>query len=264
MEEEMKYTKWSTAFLVILALSVLTTIVVFDVFAAQNNQLFEYFVYLPIIIKQVPPTPTPTPTNTPTPTATSIPQEVRILSNHFHYVDSIDYLHIVGEVLNNSSDLLRFVKITVNIFNSSGQLLDTDFTYIHLDNLPAWDKTCFNLALPEPAGWSYYEFEAPTYLTDGSPLPNLTILNASGSYNLTFGWYEIIGQVRNDHDSRVEYVSPVGTVYNSSGTVVGCDFTYVSSTHLDPGQTSSFKMTLSGRDYSDVTSYRLQVDGNPK
>lgn len=88
--------------------------------------------------------------------------------------------------------------------------------------------------------------------------------NHSGSYNATYGWYEVIGQVRNDYSTRVEYVSPVGTAYNISGTAVGCYFTDVNSTHLDVGQVSSFKLPFSGRDYSDVTSYRVQVDGNPQ
>ena len=179
-------------------------------------------------------------------------------------MDSIDYLHIVGEVENNTVNHLRFVKIIANVFDSGGHLLDTRFTYTHLDNLPAGMKTCFHVLLPKPATWSYYEFEAPTYWTDGEPLPNLTVTSHSGSYNATYGWYEIIGQVRNDHSTRVEYVSPVGTAYNTSGTAIGCYFTYVNSTHLDVGQASSFKLTFSGRDYSDVTSYRLQVDGNPQ
>ena len=212
------------------------------------------WIYLPHISRQEPPTPTPT----------AIPPGVYALPNHSYYVDSTDYLHIVGEVRNNTGNHLRFVKIAADIFSSSGQLLDTDFTYIHLDNLPAGDKTCFHILLPKPAGWSYYQFETPTYRTDGEPLPNLTVMNHSGSYNATYGGYEIIGQVRNDHGTRVEYVSPVGTAYNTSGTVVGCYFTYVNSTHLDAGQISAFKLTFSGRDYSDVTSYRLQVDGNPQ
>ncbi len=242
--------------------------------------------YLPFVSKQEPPTPTatstpsstptvtltpvstPTPTatatNTPTPTSTTTVPSVNIPANHSSYVDSIDYLHIVGEVQNNTANNLRFVKITANIFGSSGQLLATDFTYIFLENLPAGDRTCFHLLVDEPAGWSHYEFEAPAYWTDGEPLPNLTIFNDSGAYDSTFGWYEIIGQVRNDHGTRVEYVSPVGTLYNAHGTVVGCDFTYVNSTHLDPGQTSSFESIFIGRDYADVTAYRLQVDGNPQ
>ena len=272
-----------------------------SVLAATITQISDYSVYLPLVIKQelLTQTPTPiftltqintptltqtpiptptnsptqtstptltstlTPVNTPTSTSTSIQQSVQILPDHSYYVDSIDYLNIVGEVLNNTADNLRFIKISVNIYNSSGQLLNTDFTYTILDNLPAWDKTCFHVLLQEPADWSYYQFETPTYWTDGQPLPNLAVLNDSGSYNSTFGWYEIIGQVRNDQGSRVEYVSPVGTIFNSSGTVIGCDFTYINSTHLDPDQISSFKITFAGRDYTDVNSYRLQVDGNP-
>lgn len=250
----------------------------YEAVAANDTLTLVARVYFPYIIRQELPTPPPTstptptstpistpiPTNTPTPTPTTIPPGVSVLSNHSSYVDSIDYLHVIGEVQNNIANHLRFVKITANIFDSSGQLLDTDFTYIHLDNLPAGDKTCFHILLREPAGWSYYEFEAPTYWTDGEPLPNLATFNDSGSYNSTFGWYEIIGRVRNDHGSRVEYVSPVGTVYNASGVVVGCDFTFVNSTHLDPGQTSSFKMIFGGRDYADAISYRLQADGNPQ
>jgi hypothetical protein len=208
------------------------------------------------------PTVTETPTITPTPTETPMPREVRILSNSSSYVDSIDYLHIVGEIQNDTDDNLRFVRVDVNIFDDQGTLLDTDFTYTYLDNLPANETTCFHVLLPLPTGWAYYEFEEPSYWTDGDLSPDLVIFNDSGSYNSTFGWYEIIGQVRNDEASLVEYVSPVGTLYDSSGTVIGCNFTFVNSTDLNPGQISSFKMTFTGRNYSDVDSYKLQVDGN--
>jgi hypothetical protein len=222
-----------------------------------------YMLYLPIIQNQGP-TPTPTKTPIPTPTATQIPPGVYVLPNHSHYETIIDYLHIVGEVWNNTNDNLTFLKISANFFNSSNQLVDTDFTYTYLDTLPAGDKTCFSISLPEPSNWDYYEFEYPSFHTDGSPLPNLTILNDSGSINDTFGWYEIIGQVRNDHGSRVEFVSPVGTLYDSSGTVMDCGFTYVNNTDLEAGQISSFKMTFSGmNNYLNVTLYRLQIDGNP-
>lgn len=260
--------------------------VIYGAFLANVDLTPSAWGYLPYVSRQEPPTPTsspaptstptntptlvstqvPTPTTTSTPTSspTSVPSEVKILPNHSYYSDSIDYLHVVGEVQNNTPNHLRFVKVTVNILSGGGQLLANDYTYIYLDSLPAGDRTCFEVFLKEPAGWSYYEFEAPTYWTDGEPLPNLTVFNDSGSYKPTFGWYEIVGQVRNSHGSRVEYVSPVGTVYNASGVVIGCDFTYVNSTHLDPNQTSSFTMTFTGRDFVDVASYRLQVDGNPK
>jgi hypothetical protein len=212
-------------------------------------------IYLPYISKQVPSTPTPT---TPSP----MPTGVYVLPNHSSYVSN-NYLHIVGEVQNNTSSHLDFVKISAIIFDDSGRLIDTDSTYTYLDNLPAGDKTCFHILLEKPASWAYYQFEVPSYRTEGKPLPNLAVVNDSGSYDPTFGWYKIIGQVRNDHHTRIEYVQPVGTLYKASGVVIGCDFTFVNSTHLDPDQISAFKITFYGRDYADVASYRLQVDGNP-
>lgn len=185
-----------------------------------------------------------------------------ILPNHTSYVDSIDYFNIVGEIRNNTTHHLRFVKINANLFNSNGRLIDTDFTYIWLDNLPPGEKTCFELSFSNSTGASYYRFESPTYRTDGTPWPNLSIYNHSGSYDSRFGWYEILGFVRNNSNRQVTYVTPVGTVYNGAGKVIGCDFTYVNSTDLAAGQSSAFNLTFLGRDYSDVASYRLQVDGN--
>jgi hypothetical protein len=233
-------------------------------------------------------TPTPTPTTSATPTVTWTPTQTRtpaasatptstpsptptgagvyVLPNHSYYVDSSNYLHVVGEVQNNTATDLRFVKIAVDFFNSNNQLVGTNYTYtlFNLGNLPAHTKTCFTVSLSQPAGWAYYQFEPPTYSTGGHAFPNLTVLGPSGSYDPTHGYYTILGQVRNDSGTRVTYVRPVGTLYNASNTVIGCNLTFVNSTDLDPNQTSAFSLTFYDRNYSDVASYRLQVDGTPQ
>lgn len=223
--------------------------------------------YLPLVLKPlptntlVPPAPTTQPTATTQPTPTQQPG-VFILGSTFSYVDSIDYLHVIGEVQNNTSNNLQFVKITANFFSGTGQLVDTDFTYTYLDHLPPNTKTCFHILLQQPADWVSYQFEAPAYSTATQGLPNLAILNDSGSYQPSLKSYKIIGQVQNNEAVQVRFVQPIGTLYNSAGTPIGCGFTFVSSTDLNPGQTSSFDMQVFGRDYADVTGYRLQVDGS--
>lgn len=233
---------------------------------APNKVAFadSVIIYLPLISRRELPTPIPTltPTDIPSPTPTPLPRGVYVLPNHSYYQTSWGFLHIVGEVMNNTGDHLFFVKISANLFSGNGQLLDTDYAYTYLFSLPAWQKTCFDIIfIDPPSNWLYYEFEV-SYWTGGNPLPNLTVLNDSGSYDPQNGYYRIIGQVRNDHGARVEYVKPVGTLYNSSSKVVGCSYTYVNSTHLDPGQISVFEIDYYGRDYRDVASYRLQVDGS--
>ena len=132
-----------------------------------------------------------------------------------------------------------------------------------MDELRAGDKTCFNMLLEQPADWSYYQFEAVTSSVYSGSFPSLTVYNDSGAIDPTFGWYRILGQVQNDGASRVTFVQPIATLYDAGGSVVDCDFTFVNSTDLDPGQTSAFEMLVTGRSsYTDVVSYRLQVDGN--
>lgn len=231
---------------------------------------YDYWINLPVVMRgyrHVYPTPTPTvrptlPPPTATPTPRPIPQGVYILPNHSYYTGQ-GYLWVGGEVQNNTSDYLQYVKIAVNIFSSDNQLVDTRYTYVHLNNLSPGEKTCFKIWFSqEPGGWSYYRFEVPSYWTKGNLPPNLALLTSSGSYN-TDGSYTILGQVRNDQGTTVEYVSVIGTLYNAAGTVIGCGNTYVNSTDLDPDQTSSFKMKFWSwyRDHADVASYRLQADG---
>jgi len=179
-------------------------------------------------------------------------------------VDAVDYLHVLGEVQNNTNSHVRFIKVTANVVNRDDQRLAGGSAYIYLDSLAPGDKTCFDILLKEPAGWSSYRLETPAYSTDGNPLPKLTILNSSGSHDSTTGWYEVSGQIRNDQGSRVDFVSPIATAYNGSGSVVGCTITYVNGNHLTPGQTSSFEMLFPGSNSTGIRSYRVQVDGDLK
>jgi hypothetical protein len=208
------------------------------------------------------PTRTPTPTRTATPTRTGgpIPPGVQIMANHSHYVASGNYLYIVGEALNNTAGPIKLVKIPVTILDSGGQVVTSAYGWVWLDNLPAGDTGCFSISLTQPASWASYEFGEPTYWP-GNPPANLTMVDVSGSFVANYGWYEIVGQVRNNHGTVVKNVDPVGTVYNAPGKVVGCFFAY-GLPDLNPGDTTPFTIRFTGRDYSDVVSYRVQVDGN--
>lgn len=218
-------------------------------------------VYLPLVLRPPAPPPKPTPVP-PTPTPEP-PPGVNILANHSHYVTDYGYLHLFGEVHNSTVGHIGSVKVAVNFFDAQGRLVATNYTYTALFDLPAQEKACFHVVLEEPAGWAYYEFENPTYFAGGQPLPNLAVINDSWSYNPTWGDYQIIGQVRNDHSTRVNFVRPVGTLYDANNAVVGCAATYVHSTDLDPGQVSAFSMIFMSSP-ATARSYRLQVGGTPE
>ncbi len=209
------------------------------------------------------PTSTPTRSATPTSTPTEVTTPIAVMPNYAHYVDNSGHLRIVGEVRNHTPGHLRSVRITAKLFREDGYLLDSEVGHTKLNKLPPGDRTCFDVLFwDQPANWSYYDFQI-NFRHGGAPLPNLNTLGEAGSQDPASGWYIIAGQIRNDHGTRVEYVKPVGTLYDAGGAVVDCQFTFVDTVHLENGQTSDFELTFRKRGYDQVRSYRLQVDGNP-
>lgn len=126
------------------------------------------------------------------------------------------------------------------------------------------DKTCFKISIQQPPAWQTYEFERPRYTISSHPAPQLTLMNLNGGVTQPNNRYRILAQIRNDHTARVNSVKAIGTLYNSTGTPVGCSYDYVGGYYLDPGETGAIEIVYTDRDYSDVTEYHLQADGDPQ
>ena len=221
------------------------------------------FIYLPALM--VPAGPAATPTRAPSPTATPKP-EVVVLPNYWDFTDKYGYLHVLGEIQNNTNTHIWWPKVFADFFNSSGQLIATDYDYVFLDDLPAHEKTCFHIELASPTGWSTYTFEKPAYSTwaSGHAFPNLTAVGINPMYDSETGYYQLLGQVRNDEIRTVSNVQVNVTLYDISNKVIGCEGTTPNNSTLSPGQLSAFSLGFGYRDYADVTTYRIQLDGDPQ
>jgi hypothetical protein len=57
--------------------------------------------------------------------------------------------YIVGEVRNDLSDVVKYVQIVGRFYDSSGLLIDTDFTYTDLDYLRSGEKSPFRLIITD-------------------------------------------------------------------------------------------------------------------
>ena len=126
--------------------------------------------------------------------------------------------------------------------------------------LPAWQRGCFKIST-DVLNWEYYDIQLLSY-NKGSASPKLVIYNATGTYSN--GGYSLSGLVRNDWNQRSNNVTVSGTLYNSLGEPVGCDYDYITNINLNPSETSPFVISYSGyfRDYIDVLYYKLRVAGS--
>jgi hypothetical protein len=186
-----------------------------------------------------------------------------VLPNHTSYVDGEGALHVVGEVENGTVAPVYRVGVALQLLSSEGQVVDIGHGVAPLQHLEGGERTCFHVTVEDPADWVSYAFEAPSY-SAGEPPPALSVVSDTGTYAPGAGWYLLGGEVRNDHGTRVEDVTVVGTLYDGAGDAVGCDGAYVLSIGLEPDQQSLFELAFTGRDYGDVASYRVQADGEPE
>ena len=72
------------------------------------------------------------------------------------------------------------------------------------------------------------------------------------------GYYTIVGEVKNNLGTNVEYVKIVATFYDSSSTVIGTSYAYTQIDILKPSQKSPFEIS-SYPDEITPASYKLSV-----
>lgn len=208
-----------------------------------------------------------TPVNTPTATATTqstnptpAPRDVYVTDN-FTVRQSGSRLQVVGEILNNSKLMVRSLSVAATLFGNAGQVLESSYAPVQLDQLPRGERTCFVLTFEDAAGWNSVEFSTPAFQTDVDSEPNLAVRKLETDYDPVMGWFTVTGQVRNREDEPAELVQLVGSVYDSEGNVTGCAFAFVGTTNLEGQQKGLFEMVFTGRDFADVADYKIQVEG---
>jgi hypothetical protein len=173
--------------------------------------------------------------------------------------------YIVGEVRNNLSDVVEYVQIVGSFYDSSGLLIDTDFTYTDLDYLRPAEKSPFKLIISDESVASRIDNYTlsvdwePVY-ANASTVAAATVLTIQeGEQRIgEFGWYEVVGEVVNGGTDSTEYVKVVATFYDEAGQVINTDFTYTDPSDLAAGQSAPFELSVSDEDIAEeIESVKL-------
>ena len=171
----------------------------------------------------------------------------------------MDYLYIVGEVLNTTDYNIDFVKVVATLYNEAGTVIGTNFTYTELDIIVPNDISPFEISsYPDKIQPASYKLDVEYSTTSEQPFTGLRI--KSHSVSTSREYYEIVGEVKNTSSMPAEFVRIVVTFRNSKGAVIGTDFTYADIDIVQAGSTAPFELSSYPRKISPA-SYDLQVQG---
>lgn len=181
-----------------------------------------------------------------------------ILSSN-SYINS-GYFYIVGEIQNNLSQNIGYVKIVATYYDDKEEVLGTSFTFTDLDILKPNQKAPFELSnYPDNFIPHSYKIQASYQKTSSEPYNGLSIKshrsNADGNY------FKVVGEVENTGDRTVNFVRLVATFYNENDEVIGTSFTYTDIDTISPGSTSPFELST----YPQIINparYEIQVQAN--
>lgn len=199
--------------------------------------------------------------------ATAIPTEIpasptpavtplEILSSQ-GYADSIGFYHVIGEVRNNTSAPMGFVEIVATLYDDSGGVTGTSFTYSTLEVIPPAGKSPFDIIMTEATGTTKYKLQVQG---NEASLGRQDLVIAGESINTdAIGFTHIQGEVQNTGSQPATFVELIGTIYDADGNVVGVGFTYTTLDTIPAGGASPFDLILQSRPGLD--HYEIQVQG---
>ena len=191
------------------------------------------------------------------PAASAGAEGVEVLSSsHFRSGDS---LYIVGEVRNNTSGNVHFVRVAATYYNVSGAVLGTALSFTYHDVLTPGQVSPFDLTRSYLPGFSYYELAVGYSTTARQPPQQLAILS-SREYTDPYGDRWLVGELQNTTADSLELVKLITTLYDAAGRVINVDYTYSHIGLLPPGQKSPFSTCFLAGPTAYVTR-TLSTDG---
>ena len=188
---------------------------------------------------------------------------VHVLNSCSMYATTNATVHLVCEIYNNTSSNVDNVKLYIDIYDSLGSLVDTDYAYTLLDIVHIRGKACIDISFPRPSDPDFYvELGNLSWENTILSRPNLTLSNQSGSSGGSA--YTVLGILTNNLPQTVYSVKAIDSLYLSNGYIIGCDYAFINNIphDLTPGQASSFEITTSLPDPSSVVRYTIQTNSS--
>ena len=180
--------------------------------------------------------------------------------NNVGFVSQLGNYHVIGEIVNNQNQAIKFVQILGQLYDSQDRALDTSTTFSEIDVIPPYGKSVYEIIFSGDGT----VVDSFSILVDWQnaeePPQKLEILNPELKLERT-GNFKITGSVKNNADSTANFVKIVGAVYDKNGELNGHQFTFTEFTDIYPDTTSDFELIIS--DYFDYPMFaQLYVQSN--
>ena len=170
------------------------------------------------------------------------------------WTDASGYLHVAGEVLNNTAEPRRWGQVDANLLNADGATIGSAVGYADIPTLAPWSRSPFEIVTRKPSGYVRTTLRICTpSSTSGcasgqvtsAPAGALTVA-AEPSFLDAAGRRHYTGSIRNDRPSTARQVLAHVTVYDAYGNISGLAVGTPGSGNLLAGASADYEVVGSG------------------
>lgn len=163
------------------------------------------------------------------------------------WTDAAGTFKIAGQVYNNATSPLEFVRVTAVLYDENGTMLAEQGDFIAADVVEQGEFSPFEVVFLDgvPPGTARYELQANARYADFAAETFYGPVNFAVNDSADFddnGFLVISGQVTNNGDERAGLVKIIVTVFDTEQRVIATDTTLVEAQSLAPGETSTFRV----------------------
>jgi hypothetical protein len=178
--------------------------------------------------------------------------------NQVQYQDSYDTWHVSGEVQNNGSQPVKYVKLSIELFDKSNTSLKTDTTYVARSTIPAGEVSPFMYYVDSDlTDFDHAEVKVEESDQSSDQPVALDVANDS-MYTDNDGRVYVIGELTNNTNTAVD-VSGVSASAYAGKDFRGGDSGWTYIHYLAPGDSGPFMVQINGK-IDDADKYEIYVD----
>jgi len=159
------------------------------------------------------------------------------------WTDGSGTLHINGEVLNNTADKYRLVRIEAKYYDGSGNLLATEARFANVNVMTGRTRSPFGISIARPAGFARYALTVTGSKTTDIVVGKLRVTSKSSGTNSTGPWWR--GKFVNDNSFQVRWTETLTTLYDRWGDVINTSRDWTNPQTIPAGGSSSYAIEFS-------------------
>ena len=183
------------------------------------------------------------------------------------WTDAAGYVHVAGEVLNNTADYRRWIEIDATLRNSAGVAVGSAVGYSDVATLRPWTRSPFEITARRPSGYAKTSLRVCTPSSTGgclagqvtgAPLGSLSVAASSPTVDAS-GQRHYPGTVRNGGTTTAYLSQALVTQYDTYGNVRGVGSRGANPSTLAAGATGSFEAIGSSTAAPNRVTYAAQA-----